>query len=300
MNNMAVAKRNKTFNVHGRFNEPGLSIMPGEEFIAETELCSGPWLHSINDSWSPEKTNALNPTVCVEIKGAKPGDVLAVKILDIELDEIGYTGFCGSSNPLAGLIYDKAWGLNEKTVNIRKGFVEWNKKIKIPVKPMIGTLGTAPESEVLSNAKGGSHGGNMDVNEVTIGTTVYLPVFVEGALLHIGDVHAIQGDGEINNAGGIECRSKVRMFADILSKSPRMKWVRMENDDYIMSVSCCRSVEESFYAAAREILCWMVDGYGFTDEEAYLLMGQVMEARSTQFVNPTRTYICKMPKKYLK
>jgi amidase len=299
MDNIAVVKRDKVYNWHGRFNEPGLTVMPGEIFAAETELCTGNWLHSINDTWSPEKSCALNPAICVEIRGAKPGDILAVKILDIEVDTIGYTGFCGSSNPLAGLIYDKSWGLNVKTVNIRDGFVEWSEKIKIPVQPMIGTLGTAPESEVLSNARGGNYGGNMDVNEVTIGTTVYLPVFVEGALLHIGDVHAVQGDGEINNAGGIECRSKVKMCANILAKPPRMEWVRMENDDHIMAVACCRSVEEAFYAAAGEILCWMVDGYSFTEEEAYLLMGQVMEARSTQFVNPTRTYICKMPKKYL-
>ena len=78
-----------------------------------------------------------------------------------------------------------------------------------------------------------------------------------------------------------------------------MDWIRIENEAYIMGVACCRSVEESFYAAAKEILCWMAESYGFTVDEAYLLMGQVMEARATQFVNPTRTYICKIPKKYI-
>ena len=67
---------------------------------------------------------------------------------------------------------------------------------------MIGVLGTAPELEVFSNAWPGPHGGNMDVQEVCPGATVYLPVNVPGALLHIGDVHAIQGDGEINCGGG--------------------------------------------------------------------------------------------------
>lgn len=296
---MKLVKRDILYKEHGRFNKPSLSVEIGEEFLAETELCSGDWLHSIEDTYSPDKADGPNPTVCVEIKGAMPGDMLAVKILDIEVDEIGYTGFEGSKNPLAHLIYRKEWGLTTKTVSIKDGFVLWSDKVKLPVKPMIGTLGVAPEFEVISNACAGKHGGNMDVNEVTIGNVIYLPVYVPGALLHIGDVHALQGDGEINNGGGIECRSKVRLSVNVVQKPENIECVRIENDDYIMTVACGRSVEESFYDAARELVNWMKEGYGFTVDEAYLLMGQVLEARATQFVNPTRTYICKILKKYL-
>lgn len=298
---MKTATRDRVYREHSRYNKPGLSVVPGEEFAAETELCSGGWLHSVNDKYTKAKGNGPNPAVCIKIEGAKPGDLLSVKILDIEVDELGYTGFDGGSNPVPCLIYpDKSWETNTKTVEIKDGYILWDDKIKLPVNPMIGTIGTAPELEVFRNSKGGNYGGNMDVNEVTIGSTVYLPVFVPGALLHIGDVHAIQGDGEINQGGGIECRSKVKLVVDVLKKSHKMEWVRIEDEKYIMGVACCRSVEESFYAAAREVLCWMVEEYGFTVDDAYLLMGQVMEARCTQFVNPTRTYICKMPKKYLK
>ena len=66
-----------------------------------------------------------------------------------------------------------------------------------------------------------------------------------------------------------------------------------------MTVACRRSTDESFYLAAEQMVYWMESDYGFSIEEAYLLMGQVLEARATQFVNPTRTYICKMQKKYL-
>ncbi|MFW6269308.1 MAG: acetamidase, partial [Bacillota bacterium] len=103
----------------------------------------------------------------------------------------------------------------------------------------------------------------------------------------------------INGAGGIECRSLLTLKVDIIKKPKNMNWIRIESDDYIMTVSCCRSVEESFYEAACEMIFWMVNGFNYTENEAYLLMGEVMEARCTQFVNPTRTYICKMPKKYL-
>jgi amidase len=296
---MKTAKLDTLYEVHSRFNIPGISVMPGEVFSAETELCTGDWLHSPEDLWNPGKTKASNPTVCIEITDAMPKDVLAVKILDIEVDSIGYTGFHGIGNPLANLIFHKDWQLNTKTVKIRNGCIEWCDKLRIPIKPMIGTLGTSPEFEIIANTSGGIHGGNMDVNEVTSGSTVFLPVFVRGGLLHVGDVHAIQGDGEINSAGGIECRAKIKMVANIIKKPPRMECVRIEDDCHIMTVACCRSVEESFYKAARELIFWMVDEDGFTEDEAYLLMGQVMEARSTQFVNPTRTYICKFAKKYL-
>ncbi|HHV59542.1 MAG TPA: acetamidase [Clostridiaceae bacterium] len=296
---MKIARRDVVYNEHSRFNKPGLVVEPKEEFIIETELCSGDWLKSNEDRFDLSKIRGCNPCVCVEIKGANPGSILAVKILDIQVNNIGFTGFDISFNPLATYIYPRQWGLTTKTVEIKDGYIHWSEKLKLPVKPMIGTIGTAPESEVLSNSRGGFHGGNMDANEVAAGSTVYLPVSVPGALLHVGDVHAIQGDGEISNGGGIECRATIRLVVDVVDKPVRMNCVRIEDNDYIMAVACLGTVEESFYHAAREILCWMVDSYGFTYEEAFLLMSQVMEARCTQFVNPTRTYICKMPKKYL-
>ncbi len=295
---MQKASREYTFNLHGPGNAPQFTVEPGEEFLAETELCSGSWLTSIHDTWAPEKATALNPTVCVAVRGAQPGMLLAVDILDIEPDKLGYTGF-GPGNTLARAICPREWGMNVKTVRIEDGLIHWSDTLKLPIAPMIGTLGAAPRQETLSNARGGPHGGNMDVQEVRAGSTVYLPVEVEGALLHIGDVHALQGDGEINNAGGIECRSIVRLRARLLPRPEGMRCVRMEDESYLMAVACERSLEESFTAAAGEMLRWMVDAYGYSIEEAYLLMGQLLVARNTQMVNPTRSTIVKMPKQYL-
>ena len=296
---MKKATRNQTYNFHSPLNPPQITVKPGEEFLAETELCTGGWLHSIHDTWTPDKSCALNPTVVIAVEGATPGDVLAVEVLDVIPAKVGYTGFNKDSNTLANKIEIRDWGLNVKTVEIRDGFVHWNEKIKLPVQPMIGTLGTAPAEEKLSNAKAGSHGGNMDVQEVCPGNTVYLPVNVPGALLHVGDVHALQGDGEINCSGGIECRSEARLRVHLVKKPKNFQCVRIENDEYIMTVACERSLEESFYLATAQLMNWIADDYGIPANEAYLLMGQVMEARNTQFVNPTRSYICKMPKKYL-
>ena len=196
------------------------------------------------------------------------------------------------------MIHQKQWKPIAKNVVIRDGIIHWSDKIKLPLRPMIGTIGTATARENLLNSKGGPYGGNMDVQEVTNGATIYLPVEVKGALLHIGDVHAIMGDGEINDGGGIEIRAQVTLRATVQKRPENMKWVRMENEDYIMTICCERSTDEAFFGAANEMLMYMEE-YGFTVDDAYMLMAQVMEARCTQFVNPTRTYICKMPKKYL-
>lgn len=296
---MKKASKDCLYLEHSRFNEPALTVKPGETFQVETELCSGSWLQSMADRYDPANSFGPNPTVVVAIEGAKPGDILAVEILGIELGPIGYTGFKDSANPLARRIFNRDWGIASRTVRIEDETVVWSDSLRLPVRPMIGTLGTAPRQETLLNSKGGRYGGNMDAQEVTIGSTVHLPVAVPGALLHIGDCHAIQGDGEINMGGGIECRATVTLRARCLERPARTDCVRIENDAFIMAVACERSLEESFYLAAHEILCWMVDSYGFSEEEAYLLMGQVMSARCTQFVNPTRTYICKMPRQWL-
>lgn len=296
---MKTALRTQTYNLHSASNAPQFTVQPGEEFLAETELCTGGWLNSLQDSWTPEKTCATNPTVCVAVAGAKPGDLLAVDILDITPDSVGYTGFCGGQHPLADRIRPRDWGMNTRTVAIDAQGVHWGGGLVLPLRPMVGTLGTAPATEALSNTRAGRHGGNMDAQEVRPGSRVYLPVAVEGALLHIGDVHAIQGDGEINGAGGIECRSVVKLRAQVVPRPAGCQAVRIEDDDFIMTVGSEKTLEESFYFAADQLLLWMEERYAIPAGEGYLLMGQLMEARCTQFVNPTHTYLCKMPKQPL-
>ena len=294
---MQKATRDKTYNVHSPHNKPQITVKPGEEFMAETEMCSGSWLTGSNVCWSPDKTCATNPTVVVAVEGAKPGDLLAVDILDVVPDAVGYTGW--SPNPVENRVKTGDWGINTKTVEIKDGFVHWSDSIKLPVKPMLGTLGTAPAEEVLCDTKAGAHGGNMDVQEVCPGATVYLPVAVEGALLHIGDAHAIQGDGEIGCSGGIECRSVSRLRARLIKRPESYGCVRIENDEYIMTVGSEKTLEDSFYFALSQLLAWMEEDYSIPAKEGFLLLGSVMEARSTQFVNPTWSYVCKMPKKFL-
>ena len=291
--------RDKTYCVHSRFNEPALTVSPGETFVAETELASGDWLKSKDDRWKPDIGFGPNPAVVVAVEGAQPGDVLTVHIDHIQPGELGYTGFGPGETPFPDWIRHVEWGVVTKTVRIHNGLIEWSDDLKLPVQPMIGTLGTAPAEEVLRNSWPGQHGGNMDVQEVCAGAMVYLPINVPRALLHIGDVHAIQGDGEINCAGGIECRAEVTLTVNVEPKPKRMSWPRIVNDAHLIAIGCARPAEDAFRIATEQLIYWLADDYHMDERDAFLLLGQVLEARCTQFVDPLYTYVAKINRQYL-
>ena len=288
-----------TVTEHNRGNVPQFTVRPGEVFEAETQLCSGDWLYKMDDVFVPELYTGPNPTVVVAVEGAAPGDSLVVHIHGIIPDEIGYTGFVARENSLANKIIDRDWGNNLRYVHIKDGFVHFAPGKLIPVSPMIGTLGTAPSGAPAANSRGGRHGGNMDAQVVRAGAKVTLPVEVPGALLHIGDVHAVQGDGEINGAGGIECRSLVTLSVELIKRPARTNCVRVESETHISAVACEGEIYECCTAAIRELLYWINDEYGMDEREAYLLLGQVMDIRVPQLVNPTRTITATVAKSEL-
>jgi acetamidase/formamidase len=175
---------------------------------------------------------------------------------------------------------------------IRDGKVYWTEDFPLPYQPMIGTIGTAPEVE--STMEAGPHGGNMDLPDLTTGNTLYLPVFVEGALLHIGDAHAVQGDGEL-------CGTAVEMPAEVsltvgLIKNKTIGWPRIESADYIMAVGSRRPLEEAVRIAFRELIQWLHSEYGFDRMDAYNLCTQVARIRVGYYLT---TIAAKFPKKNL-
>ena len=117
--------------------------------------------------------------------------------------------------------------------------------------------------------------------------------------LQIGDVHAVMGDGEINRGGGIECRGEVLLRARLVKRSRGFDWIRLENQDYLMAAACTPDQREAFALAARQLITWMTEDFRFTPQEAYLLLGQVLESRCTAYVNPVYTVICKIKREYL-
>ena len=112
-------------------------------------------------------------------------------------------------------------------------------------------------------------------------------------------MHARQGDGEICGAGGIETGGTARLRCELVPMPAGMTWPRITNETHIMTTAMARPAEDAFRTALSEMILWLQHDYGFTRGEAYLFLGQVLEARCTQFVNPTFSYVAKVNRKYL-
>ena len=137
------------------------------------------------------------------------------------------------------------------------------------------------------------------MQEVTAGAVVYLPVEVEGALLHVGDMHALQGDGEICGAGGIETGGTAVLECAVLPRPASFYWPRVVDETHIMVAANDKPAEAAFRSGLENLLLWMEEEHGIPRGQGFLLLGQVLEARVTQFVNPTYTYCLKVAKRYL-
>ncbi|MEJ2599500.1 MAG: acetamidase/formamidase family protein [Anaerolineales bacterium] len=310
----------------GRHNPATLRVMPGEEFEVQTQLNRGPWLEGhpdeenlrarLNDyqpaatsyfsnGWSipwylPAGLPSGNPSSgCIYIEEAQPGDMLCVHIGNIELDPLGFTNFRGNSGAVPSWFGPSSLGAQHRIVEIANGSICWSETLKLPARPMIGLIAVSPARERIANNWAGYWGGNLDVQEITTGATLMLGCNVEGGLLQIGDMHAIQGDGEICGAGGIEASGRVRLRVNVAKRPASMFWPRIENESHIAVIATARPLEDAFRLAMEGLVNWMEESYGFSRGEAFLLLGQVLEARCTAIVNPTYSYIAKISKKYL-
>jgi acetamidase/formamidase len=170
--------------------------------------------------------------------------------------------------------------------------------LTLPIVPMLGCFGVAPaQGQAISTATSAEHGGNMDYRGFVSGVTVYFPVFVAGALLHIGDGHAVQGDGEIAGTG-IEISMDVQITVRVL-KAQTIRWPRGENADYIFTVGNARPLDQCVQHATSEMLRWLQSEYELDPVGASILLGQVVEYDLGNIFDPAYTMVCKLPKRIL-
>ena len=166
----------------GPGNRPTLRVEPGETFEVQTQLNRGPWLDTHPDG---ARLTALlrggNPSSgCIYVEGAEPGMVLTVHVGAISLDPLGFTRFRGSNGALPGWLGGSGVGPQHKIVTIRDGSIHWEPGRTLPARPMLGFVGTSPAFETWANVWAGTYGGNLDVQELTTGAAITLPVNVPG------------------------------------------------------------------------------------------------------------------------
>jgi acetamidase/formamidase len=281
---------------------PVLRIKPGARVRIETELNIGDVLHGVGDRFEaamvklPYVNGATGP---IAVEGATNRHVLICDIEKMELVPPGFTALVPGLGPFVDWIRRRDFGVHSKVVDIQDGHVVWDERIRIPVRPMVGVIATAPLLDAVSTIDNGPHGGNLDVPEFGPGTRVMLPVEVDEAYFFLGDCHAVQGDGELSGVGAIEIRTFTTVRLDLGARPARMVWPRFETSEHIGTVACAKPLEDAFRLSVEELVNWMGADYGFEAHDAVMLLGQVAEARCAQVVNPKYTYVTKIAKRYL-
>lgn len=184
-------------DTHSPYNKPAAHCESGDTVWFETRNCYDDRLSA--DGSVFEEENALdNPaTGPLFVNGAQKGDVLKIEILDIKLKGKGYM----RQSTVGGAFFERVTERVVREFDVSGTDVKFNDKLTFPINTMIGVIGTAPENEAISTEIPSDHGGNMDCTRIVKGATLYLPVNVKGALLSIGDMHALMGDGEVMICG---------------------------------------------------------------------------------------------------
>jgi amidase len=284
--------RDQATQAYCRFDRPVLEIASGETIQVDTEDALGAGFRTPADvTWQRFDELTYPLTGPIAVAGAQPGDTLAVRVEDIELDNQGVV-VCRSGG---GVLRDWMPGYAGKIVRVHDGLVHFNDRIRIPIRPMIGKIGTAPALECLRSSTPGVHGGNLDCPELTIGNTISLPVNVPGALLAVGDVHAAMGDAEVCGTG-VEIRARLTLTISLHKGRPRaMTWPRIETPAAIITLAAAKPVDEALYLAVKEMVLWLEADYGFDRAEAYLLLGLAGHGRLGNWFSA----YCVLPKTYL-
>ncbi|MHA6485028.1 acetamidase/formamidase family protein [Paenibacillus sp. strain BS8-2] len=284
------------------WHQPQLYVKSGETITVST-LDAGGW-----DQFGEQAAPGGNPlSGPVHIEGAEPGDML-----EITWDSIVPSRDWGwSLNMAAPHTVDPSYAMHltepKKViwhVDVDGG-LSWLKepspalsRLKLPLRPFLGCFGVAPPGrQAITTFTSGEYGGNMDYNGFVAGTTTYLPVFAEGALLHLGDGHALQGDGEIVGAA-IEISMDVTLTVRV-HKQSSLRWPRGESDRHLFTVGNARPLDQALQHATTEMMDWLMDRCKLTVEEASQLLGQAGEYRIANVYNPAYSVVCLLDKRYL-
>src|ERR1700690_3440786 len=230
----------------------------------------------------------------VYVEGAEPGDVLEVKILSIDLPiDYGYNGCAGY------LPENCDHDVPSKIIPLdrKKMTAEFLPGIVIPLKPFYGSIGVAPAPEMgrLSSNPPGRHAGNLDNRELVAGSTLYIPVFARGALFEIGDGHAAQGDGEVDQTA-IETSLRGRLQLTV-RKDMKLKWPRAQTPTDYISMATDPDLIIATKTAIQEMIDFLVADKKLTRHQAYQLVSVAGNVAITQLVDKPNVGVhVKLPK----
>ena len=271
--------------------EPVLKVPSGETVRIRTKDCFGNQLQGPEDQLSEIDWEAINPaTGPIYVEGAVAGGTLKVHIDNIELD--AQASSCTGKDE--GVCGDRFSDWATHFCKVEDGKVVWDERLSIPIAPMIGVIGVAPEGEPVNCGTPGKHGGNMDNTAIAAGATLYFPVAVDGALFGCGDMHAVMGDGEVSVSG-----AEVAGYATVtLTALPELSVPNplIENDTHFGIIVSAESLDKAAELAVQQMVDLLASRTNESEADLVMLLSLVADVRVCQMVDPEKTVRFMVPK----
>ena len=285
-------------------NKPVLTIWPGDSVHTTTVDAGG------RDEKGAKRVLGGNPqTGPFYIETAAPGDTLVVRLVRVRLNRdwaLSDDGIVerGLTSDLAvktkGVFKDVRWHLDiQRGVATPEKPAEHLTHYSVQLRPMLGCVATAPGPSQAAPGTGdsGRYGGNMDFNEIVEGATVFLPVNVPGALLYVGDGHAVQGDGELTG-NALETSMEVEFSVDVIP-GKRLTGPRVESASHIMAMGLGGSLDDAFRAATNNMAQWLAELYQLTPSEVAQVLGTAAEYKVSEVADRNAGIVLKINKERL-
>lgn len=277
-----ISKEHVIFEMN-KENKAALSVDSGTTVVFETLDCFSGEVQSENDTVSDIDFSTVNPaTGPLYVNDAEVGDTLKVTINRITIDDKGAVLTAPGLGLLAEGIEKEETAMADVTdeATLYKGF-------KIPLKKMIGVIGTAPAGEGVNTGTPHDHGGNLDTTLLGEGATLYLPVNVEGALLAMGDMHSSMGDGEIMGSG-LEVAGEIEVSVEVL-KDSNLPLPFVETDDLYVTLASRETMEDASKLALNNMVDFITEKTDLTFNQAGMFLSMAGDLKVSQAVNPNKT-----------
>ena len=277
--------------------KPAATVGVGERFEVETMDCFSDELVSETDLFTNLDMSHINPcTGPVYVKDAQPGDVIAMKIEKIKLRDWGVLTLI----PAEGVLQRITKAPVTKIVKIHQnsgsdGYVDYAPNIRVALRPHIGTIGTSPNLR-FPTGHTGIHGGNMDIPELGEGSVIYMPVFVPGGLISMGDVHANMGNAEI--AIGVETGSRIELTVQKIYENTFLRAPMIETKTHWIAYAEATSGQVGLYDLCTRMAEFLCSRTGVSVEDAALLISITGDVSFGQWseAGQNYTFYVKFPK----
>lgn len=281
----------KVFYAFDKTLEPAMVVPSGTTVRVRTKDCFGNQIQKPEDELDGIDWDHTNPaTGPIFVEGAVPGGALMVSVDAIEFDNKSVS--CTGENE--GVCGDRFNAWSTQVCEIDGDELVWDERLRIPLRPMIGVIGVAPEGDPINCGTPGSHGGNMDNTAITSGATLYFPVFADGALFGCGDMHAVMGDGEISVSG-----AEAAGWATVtLTAMPELKLVDplIENATHFGVIASAETLDAAADRAVHEMVDLICDRTAEDPDKVVMLLSLVGDVQVCQMVDPEKTIRFMVPK----